>query len=133
MIVLGGYKRLAGTVPEHERVERSEQQTGRRIIDGPRIGFAPRAGGVERPARLRDRQRGPLREVGGVAGAVACAVACPEDRERLVVVDGRRWVGRMQQPVDVGDDQTLRGEPRDECVDRTLFERRVAALNEGAE
>jgi len=131
--VLGAHKRLARSVPEHERVESSEQQTGRRIIDGPRIAFARWAGGFERPARLRDRQRGPFGEIGGIAGAIPRAVAGADDRERLVVVDGRRRVGGMQQPFGVGDDQTLRGEPRDECVDWTLLERRMAALNESAQ
>jgi len=102
------------------------------------IGFslsedALRSGRVERPARLCNRQGGPLHEVGRVAGPVACAVPGAHDRERLVVVHGRRRIGGVQQAVDVGDDQTLCREPRNECVDRTLLKRRVATLDERAQ
>src|SRR5438876_598018 len=66
------------------------------------------------------------------------SVGCPRPRSRaLRSARASRTmlvgVGRVQQPVDVGDDQTLRREPWDECVDRTLLERRVAALAERAE
>ena len=40
MVVLGGDERLAGAVPEHERVEGGEQQTGWRFIRGPGVGVA---------------------------------------------------------------------------------------------
>ena len=40
MVVLGGDERLAGTVPEHEGVERGEQQARRRVIGGPGVGVA---------------------------------------------------------------------------------------------
>ena len=128
MVVLGGDEGLAGAVPEHQRVERGEHQTRRWVVGRPLLAAAPRAGGVERPARPGDRQRGPLREIGRVAWAVARAVAGAEDRKRLVVVDRRRWVGGVQQAVDVADDQTLRRQPRNERIDWTRLERCVPAL-----
>ena len=54
IVVLGGNERLAVAVPEHEGVEGGEQQTGWRFASGPGVGVALRAGGVERPACLRD-------------------------------------------------------------------------------
>jgi len=54
MIVLRGNERLAGSIPEHERVEGGQQQAARRIA-AP-VGLAGRAGGVESSARLRDRK-----------------------------------------------------------------------------
>jgi hypothetical protein len=106
--VLGDDEWLAGAVAEHERVEGGEQQTGRCVIGRPRVNVALRPGGFECPARLRDGQRGPLREVGCVAGAVACVVTGAEDRECLVGVDRGGRVGRVQQAGGVGDDETLR-------------------------
>ena len=96
LVVPGGHQRLAGAMPEHEGgVEGGEQQAGRRVMRGPRVEPGLRCGRVERPARLCDRQGGPLREVARVAGSVAGAVAGAHDRERLVVVDGRRRIGRV--------------------------------------
>ena len=68
MVVFGDDEWLASAVAEHERVEGGEQQTGRCVIGGQRVNVARRSGGFERPARLCDGQRGPLREVGCVTG-----------------------------------------------------------------
>ena len=132
MIVLGCDERLSRAVPEHERVERGEHQTRRRIVRRPLVEVALSAAGVECPARPGDRQRGPLREVGRIAGAVARAVASTKDRERLVPVNGGRRVGSMEEAVDVGDDQALRREPRNERVDRSLLKRWMTAVRECA-
>jgi hypothetical protein len=129
MVVLGEHEWLASAVAEHERVEGGEQQTGRYVIGGQRVNVARRSGGFERPASLCDGQRGPLREVGCVAGAVACPVAGAKDRECLVEVDRRGRIGGVQQAGSVGDDEPLRRKPRNESVDRTLLERGVAALD----